>query len=678
MVRERWWRKVILSGAIVVLVFAPLAYAAVHPWAYFSIGLFIALLSIFLLLVMLTNLFRAQGNLESIPRPPLWGFVLAFLGLVSCQIVYLPESIAGILSPQALYIRALGNGYGLADAFPLSLNAYATQLELLKLLPAVMLFYLLVYTINRRAHIRLLAGVILAVALFEVIYGVVTLRSHWIWGWKNVYTGHRLCGTFINSNNLAGFLTMAICLGFGQFLALQPPPVKKPPATSSWRRIIKLMEAERTEPQCKRYLLLFMLIVLTAGLILSGSRGGMLSLVFGFVMMGGLVWSRGQKRGTVIIMVVFLVTALAYSLLLGGAPALARFCNLEDRGRTCAFTGALAIFGDFPLVGTGLATFGDVFYQHEPPQLRGVRLLYAHSDWLQLLAETGTLGFGLLLSAWLLFLYRLIERWQARHDFFATGLGLGGLGALLAASFHALADFNMHIPADALLLAAVAAITYLSVHSRARGHLEFFSYPALIFPRHRIALSVILVSLIVLQLVYLKTVRRYWQAEQVAPTELNSTVKPPRLTAVDFQKAAQFNPVNSAYYSQQAAALSQAGIEPHQAAKIEQLLKQAIFLAPANWTLRLQLANFYLQHFAWQPARNIPRGLQELSAAIRLFPESGLLHFHLGTALAWAEHYFTGLVPPGLQGQSRQVLERAVLLDRRLKNAAAKYFPKSS
>ena len=44
-----WGRGIIvwISGAI--LVFAPLAYGAVHPWAYYSIGLTIAITSLIML-----------------------------------------------------------------------------------------------------------------------------------------------------------------------------------------------------------------------------------------------------------------------------------------------------------------------------------------------------------------------------------------------------------------------------------------------------------------------------------------------------------------------------------------------------------------------------------------------------------------------------------------------------
>ena len=60
-----------------------------------------------------------------------------------------------------------------------------------------------------------------------------------------------------------------------------------------------------------------------------------------------------------------------------------------DDVRYQAFKGALAIFRQFPLFGSGMGTFGDLFYQYQPASLKDWYFLQTHSDWLQLLAETG-------------------------------------------------------------------------------------------------------------------------------------------------------------------------------------------------------------------------------------------------------------------------------------------------
>ena len=87
------------KGGSGVLLFAPLAYGAVHPWAYATAGLTLAFLSLILLIgVSLTSLFARDASL-TLPRPPLWGVVLAASLLVLFQLIPLPAGVVSWLSP---------------------------------------------------------------------------------------------------------------------------------------------------------------------------------------------------------------------------------------------------------------------------------------------------------------------------------------------------------------------------------------------------------------------------------------------------------------------------------------------------------------------------------------------------------------------------------------------------
>ena len=212
-------RNLVLALCGASLVFAPLAYGAVHPWAYVSLGLSLAGLSILLLLSLALAPQLAAELSATLPRPPLWGLVLAAALLVLLQLVPLPQGLVSWLSPWAGQIRSWGNGYGLRPLIPLSLNSNATVNEILLIWPAVMLFFILVLTVNTRRQIESLVFLLLGVALVEAVYGLWHFQSHRIWGWKNPFYLGRLCGTFINSNHAAGYLGMAILLGFGLVLA---------------------------------------------------------------------------------------------------------------------------------------------------------------------------------------------------------------------------------------------------------------------------------------------------------------------------------------------------------------------------------------------------------------------------------------------------------------------------
>jgi O-antigen ligase len=647
-----------------LLVFAPLAYGAVHTWAYSTVGLTIGMMSIAVLSLGLYNLMAKPDEKWFVPRPPLWWLACGLALIVFVQVMPWPAEMTKWLSPEAWKVRTLGNGFGLADFLPLSLNPYASWLEGLKLWSALTLFFVLIFTLNSRQQMLGLVGLILGGALFEVIYGFWHFRSHLIWGWKNLYTGSRLCGTFINSNHLATFLTMAVLLGFGLFLSSKPNQVQDPQEPGVWANLRRKSRAEHIEPLFRRFLLLFVLLLMTVGLIFTGSRGGMTALVIGFAIMGMLIWGRRWKRGNLVVIAVFLAAAVIYSLVLGSAQSLTRFQNLEDSGRYYAFSGALKIFRQFPLLGSGLSTFGEVFYQYEPASLNGVYFIQAHSDWLQLLAESGALGFALALIAFLTFYLRLMQQWQQRQDRFARGLGLGGLAAMGAAGFQALGEFPFHIPAISLTFAAIAAITYVALHSRQQGR-EHFSYPFIKLSGRRRIVPGVLAGLIVLQLFIIIMVGRVWLAERAAPTEFDSTRPPQQLTGKDFQKALAYNPQNSRYYLGLAESSEQEK-EPSDGKSLSSL-QTAIFYDPANWGYRLQMAESCLRQCQKAPARYLPMALKEFEAAVKLFPDSPLLQYRLGSVLIWAESYYPGLIPPELQGQGKLHLAMAISLDPRLK-----------
>jgi O-antigen ligase len=663
-----WGRLLIIGVGGGAPVFATLAFGAVHPWAFFSAGWLVGGLSLVLLGWALVALLARPGTIFSAPAPPL-GWLVVALGLILLlQILALPQGLVHWLSPGAVKIRALGNGFALGEYLPLSLKPYGTGLEMLKIGPAVGLFFVLIYATGSRRQILALAVLILSLAMFEVVYGFYHLHSRLIWGWYNPYDLSRLCGTFINSNCLGALLTMALLLGFGLFLAQSPPLPARPEGLAGWRGLKRWTRVEYLEPYSRRFLLIFPLVILAVGVIFTGSRGALLSLVLGFALMGLLVWGQGRSLGSILSLAIFLAASFLYSLWLGGGHFLVRFAKPEDIGRYYAYKGALTLFREFPWLGSGLGTFGDLFYRYEPARFQGVAFFYTHNDWLQMLAETGIIGFTLVAVGWWTFYIGLIRQWRRRKDRFAWGLGLGGLAALGAGTFHALGDFPFHIPALSLVFAGIAALTYLSVHHHHQPASRF-SYPVIkVHPGNRRAVLLVLAGLMTVQLALLGLAGRFWQAERVASTEMDSTRLPRTLKIEDFRLALAYNKSNSRYYLGLAEALEKNGsLDAGTLGEVESSLKSAVCFSPAHWGYRLRLGEFYLRHFRQAPEQYVSQGLRELAAAVSLFPESGRLHWQLATYLAWAEEGYPGLVPPDLRGSQGWHFEQAVRLDPSLK-----------
>ncbi len=125
-----------------------------------------------------------------------------------------------------------------------------------------------------------------------------------------------------------------------------------------------------------------------------------------------------------------------------------------------------------PLTGTGSGTY--LFYGREfrSPLIQNDPM-HVHNDYLELLAEYGLIGavlYGAFLGVHLfsgLAGLRKMVREQIRlgtprlsHD---LALNIGALAAIAALLLHSVVDFNMHIPANALLVALCLA------YWRARG-----------------------------------------------------------------------------------------------------------------------------------------------------------------------------------------------------------------
>jgi hypothetical protein len=304
-------------------------------------------------------------------------------------------------------------------------------------------------------------------------------------------------------------------------------------------------------------------------------------------------------------------------------------------------------------VGAGLGTFDDLSYGFVPVTLSRTRLTYAHNDWVELLAETGLVGFIIGAGGWCLFYGHLIKHWCRRRDNWARGLGLGGLAALGAGAFQALGEFPFHIPAYSLTYAAIAALTFLTLHQHQTGDFDYATWrPA----GSRLA-PWLCAGLILVQVAYTGQAWYFWQAERAAPTGINSIRIPRTLKAADYARAMALNPRNAEYFAGLAATLAaEEPMDRERAQKVEELLQHAIFLAPARWRSHYQLGDFLLQQYRLAPNPFLSQGLRELAAAVTLFPEKAEIHLRLGLALTWTDLFYPAYVPSASPDEPESIL----------------------
>jgi O-antigen ligase len=120
------------------------------------------------------------------------------------------------------------------------------------------------------------------------------------------------------------------------------------------------------------------------------------------------------------------------------------------------------LFLDHPLLGTGLGTLEIVFPPYD--SLYDGRVVdHAHNDYMEALAETGVVG-GLC-CAWFLVVVLLhsLTRLTEPGSSFGLVLNLSGLIACSGMLVHSLVDFNLHIPANALLFFVSAHLAVVRI-----------------------------------------------------------------------------------------------------------------------------------------------------------------------------------------------------------------------
>jgi O-antigen ligase len=154
------------------------------------------------------------------------------------------------------------------------------------------------------------------------------------------------------------------------------------------------------------------------------------------------------------------VVVLGLALDIGLAPVLQRF-SFEDPlhdSRMLIYSRALEGIGKFLPLGSGPGTFPEAFRQFQPVELGNRFVNHAHNDYLEWLFEGGLAGaaLGVLLLAAYLRQWLSLAAEGPRHSFRFVQFG-AGIGLLLLL-LHSLADFNWHIPANALYAAFLAGL----------------------------------------------------------------------------------------------------------------------------------------------------------------------------------------------------------------------------
>lgn len=346
-----------------------------------------------------------------------------------------------------------------------STYAHNTERELYLVLNYGLLYFLVVQQLKTVRRIIGLAFIMILVGSGESLFGLFQyLRgAKTVLGYQTPNIG-TVNATYFNHNHFAGFLILIIPIALGLLVGTA---------------------------HLEKKLFVFLLIgLMGVAFVLTLSRGGLLSffIASGFFFICFLVkklsssYERLSLRAfskyalLVLLLLLFLVTSIRW---IGFSPIAHRSLSktffpteetLQYEIRLSLWRNALALVKEFPVLGSGLGTFEYVFLRYRPDKLPQDRqAFYAHNDYLELLIETGFPGLLLAIWAILRFFRYGLKGYFQHKDPILTLLVLGGLTSCLAMFIHSFFDFNLQIPANALLFFIIAAMTTATIQLMMRG-----------------------------------------------------------------------------------------------------------------------------------------------------------------------------------------------------------------
>jgi O-antigen ligase len=430
--REAWdnyLEKGILGLVLGILVMGPLCFGAVHAIPFAGIQA----LTVLVLLLW-------AGRLWIAPKPRL----------------LFPPVCWGVLA----FVAYAGYRYATADI------EYVARLECIRVLTYAALFFAVLNNLHRQENSRTIVYAMVFLAMCLAALGVYQFatNTHRIWHLTSPFE-HRGTGTYINANHFAGFLELILPLGLAHAMLARA----------------KILP---------RLLFGYASLVILAGIATSVSRGAWLSTLLVLLFLGAVLMSYRPYRIPIVIFLLIILTAGGLfiknsfstqlrlrQLIVGNEEK-----QLDDSLRFALWQPAIEIWKEHPWIGAGPAHFDHQFRTHRPPMVQK-QPHRVHNDYLNTLADWGIIGFTLVAACWGLLAWGLVRTWGfVRGSFSELGerkgsnkfaVVLGTSLGLLAILFHSVVDFNMHIPANAILVVVWMAL--LASHIRFATERFWFS-----------------------------------------------------------------------------------------------------------------------------------------------------------------------------------------------------------
>jgi O-antigen ligase len=431
-----WWcGRGILSLLLAMLVFGPLAFGGIYPWAFLVLqGLAAGIFA----------LWAARVWISPRPKllwPPLAWAVLAF-------VIY-------------ALIR-----YWTADI------EYVARLELIQVLLFAFIFFAVANHLYGQDETLAITWTLVTVGTAISCYALVQFGTHSDHVW-NLVSGctTRASGTYISANKLAGLLEMLLPLTLAFLIVGRVSVVA-------------------------RILLGYAALAMTLGLTVTFSRGGWVAASAGvLVLLGTLLGHRNHRWPALALLLVllagggffvshYLSQSVGYMERVA-APEADHVSLPETAARLEMWQAAAAMWRDHFWWGVGPAHYDYRFREYRPESFQQ-RPDRAHNDYLNLLADWGAAGGLIVFGGAGIFIFGLRKTWphvrRGENDF-GSGQSnrfaffLGASCGLFALAVHSMVDFNLHMPANALVGVTLLALVASNVRFATERHWHYAGLP---------------------------------------------------------------------------------------------------------------------------------------------------------------------------------------------------------
>ncbi|MDP9340076.1 MAG: O-antigen ligase family protein [Acidobacteriota bacterium] len=318
-------------------------------------------------------------------------------------------------------------------------SPFATHEEFRLLLADTLVLFLAAQAFRTLEDWREFVWFVMIFGFLVATFGILqhlTFNGKLYW-FREMHYGGIPFGPYVNRNHFAGFAELFIPM------ALVPLMLGK-------------VRRERL------FIVGLFAVVSIGSLFLAASRGGVISFAVQVVVIVG--WMAFRRTGTsqMLVGAAVLLAALLMVSWLGVKEITQRFSTMKamevaSGKRASMRKDTWQIFLDHPWMGTGLGTLQTVFPPYET-QYDGRIVNHSHNDYVEALADTGVAG-GLCCALFLgLLLFHSLTLLSGNSSPFATVLNLSGLVGCIGFLVHSFADFNLHLPANALLFFLMALL----------------------------------------------------------------------------------------------------------------------------------------------------------------------------------------------------------------------------